>query len=143
MTETAISSVNIIRIKAKAKKGDKSAKRVYKLSKKYSETLTTILVFNNIVNILSTSLATYIFSKCLGSSGVVYATTTFEIAENAIMNLEGNSTIGVNAVAGKGEIHIGTNSTLWVGITNFNNYSGGVKYTGHQILALASVNAGI
>ena len=79
MTETAISSVNIIRIKAKAKKGDKSAKRVYKLSKKYSETLTTILVFNNIVNILSTSLATYIFSKSLGSSGVVYATVIMTI----------------------------------------------------------------
>lgn len=79
MTETAISSVNIIRIKAQAKKGDKKAKRVYKLSKKYSETLTTILVFNNIVNILSTSLATYIFSKHLGSSGVVYATVMMTI----------------------------------------------------------------
>ena len=79
MTETAISSVNIIRIKAKAKKGDKCAKRVYKLSKKYSETLTTILVFNNVVNILSTSLATYIFSKHLGSSGVAYATVIMTI----------------------------------------------------------------
>lgn len=79
MTETAISSVNIIRVKAKAKKGDKCAKRVYKLSKKYSETLTTILVFNNVVNILSTSLATYIFSKHLGSSGVAYATVIMTI----------------------------------------------------------------
>jgi len=79
MTETAISSVNIIRIKANAKKGDKAAKRVYKLSKKYSETLTTILVFNNIVNILSTSLATYVFSKSLGSSGVVYATVIMTV----------------------------------------------------------------
>lgn len=79
MTETAISSVNIIRIKAKAKKGDKKAKKIYKLSKKYSETLTTILVFNNIVNILSTSLATYIFSKHLGSSGVAYATVIMTI----------------------------------------------------------------
>lgn len=79
MTETAISSVNIIRIKSKAKKGDKAAKRVYKLSRKYSETLTTILIFNNIVNILSTSLATYIFSKSLGSSGVVYATVIMTV----------------------------------------------------------------
>lgn len=79
MTETAISSVNIIRIKSNAKKGDKKAKRVYKLSKKYSETLTTILVFNNIVNIFSTSLATYIFSEMFGSSGVVYATIVMTI----------------------------------------------------------------
>ncbi len=79
MTETSISSVNIIRIKSRAKKGDKKAKKVYKLSKKYSETITTILIFNNIVNILSTSLATYIFSKHLGPTGVVYATVIMTI----------------------------------------------------------------
>lgn len=79
MTETAISSINIIRVKSKVKKGNKAAKKVYRLSKKYSETLTTILIFNNIVNILSTSLATYIFSKSFGSTGVVYATAVMTI----------------------------------------------------------------
>ena len=79
MTETALSSVSIIRIKAKAKKGDKKSIKVYRLVKKYSETVTTILIFNNIVNILSTSLATYIFSKSLGSSGVAYATIIMTI----------------------------------------------------------------
>lgn len=79
MTETALSSVSIIRIKAKARKGDKKSIKVYRLVKKYSETVTTILIFNNIVNILSTSLATYIFSKSLGSSGVVYATIIMTI----------------------------------------------------------------
>lgn len=79
MTETALSSVSIIRIKAKARKGDKKSVKVYRLVKKYSETVTTILIFNNIVNILSTSLATYIFSKSLGSSGVAYATIIMTI----------------------------------------------------------------
>lgn len=79
MTETALSSVSIIRIKAKAKKGDKKSIKVYRLVKKYSETVTTILIFNNIVNILSTSLATYIFSKSLGPSGVAYATIIMTI----------------------------------------------------------------
>lgn len=79
MTETALSSVSIIRVKAKAKKGDKKSIKVYRLVKKYSETVTTILIFNNIVNILSTSLATYIFSKSLGSSGVAYATIIMTI----------------------------------------------------------------
>ena len=79
MTETALSSVSIIRIKAKARKGDKKSVKVYRLVKKYSETITTILIFNNIVNILSTSLATYIFSKSLGSSGVAYATIIMTI----------------------------------------------------------------
>lgn len=79
MTETALSSVSIIKIKAKARKGDKKSIKVYRLVKKYSETVTTILIFNNIVNILSTSLATYIFSKSLGSSGVAYATIIMTI----------------------------------------------------------------
>jgi len=79
MTETALSSVSIIRIKAKARKRDKKSIKVYRLVKKYSETVTTILIFNNIVNILSTSLATYIFSKSLGSSGVAYATIIMTI----------------------------------------------------------------
>ena len=79
MTETALSSVSIIRIKAKARKGYKKSIKVYRLVKKYSETVTTILIFNNIVNILSTSLATYIFSKSLGSSGVAYATIIMTI----------------------------------------------------------------
>lgn len=79
MTETALSSVNMIRIKSKAKKGDKKSIKVYRLVKRYSETVTTILIFNNIVNILSTSLATYIFSRSFGSSGVVYATVIMTI----------------------------------------------------------------
>ena len=77
--ETAFSSANIIRIKSLAKKKDKRAKKAYKLIKYYSKTLTTILVFNNIVNILSTSLATYIFTKYLGGSGVIYATIIMTI----------------------------------------------------------------
>lgn len=72
--ETSFSSANIIRIKSLAKKKNRKALRAYKLIKYYSKTLTTILVFNNIVNILATSLATYIFAKYLGSKGVVYST---------------------------------------------------------------------
>ena len=89
MTETALSSVSIIRIKAKARKGDKKSIKVYRLVKKYSETVTTILIFNNIVNILSTSLATYIFSKSLGSSGVAYASTPGTTTYSAKFNPNG------------------------------------------------------
>ena len=75
-TETAFSSLNIIRIKQKAKKGNKSAKIVYKVANNYSALLTTILICNNIVNILATSLSSYLFSVefNLGASGIGYAT---------------------------------------------------------------------
>lgn len=60
-TETAFTAVNKIRLKAKADDGDKAAKRVLKLAENYDRLLSTILIGNNIVNILASSLATLLF----------------------------------------------------------------------------------
>ena len=65
-TETAFSSLNRIRIKNMAEKGNKRAGLVLKLSENYDGLLSTILSGNNIVNIASASLATVIFVKLLG-----------------------------------------------------------------------------
>lgn len=74
MLETAFSSMNMIKIKRKAKRGNKKAIAVYKLSNNFSFVITTLLVFNNIVNIGASSLATYLFSSIFGVSGVFYST---------------------------------------------------------------------
>lgn len=65
-TETAFSSLNRIRVKNMAEKGNKKAKLVMRLSENYDSLLSSILIGNNIVNILSASLATVIFVKALG-----------------------------------------------------------------------------
>ena len=65
-TETAFSSLNRIRIKNMAEKGNKRAGLVLKLSENYDGLLSTILIGNNIVNIASAALATVIFVKLLG-----------------------------------------------------------------------------
>lgn len=65
-TETAFSSLNRIRVKNMAEKGNKKAKLVCKLSDNYDSLLSTILIGNNIVNILCASLATVLFVKWLG-----------------------------------------------------------------------------
>lgn len=57
-TETAFTAINKIRLRAKAEDGDKGAKRVLKLADKYDRLLTTILIGNNVVNILASSLFT-------------------------------------------------------------------------------------
>ena len=80
-TETAFTTVNKIRLKAKAEDGDKKAKLILKLADNYDKLLTTILIGNNIVNILASSLATIVFiSWCngdqnLGSTLSTIATT--------------------------------------------------------------------
>ncbi len=65
-TETAFSSLNRIRIKTMAEKGDKGAKLVFKLLENFDSLLSTILIGNNIVNIACASLATLLFVKWIG-----------------------------------------------------------------------------
>lgn len=65
-TETAFSSLNRIRIKNMAEKGNKKAALVLRLSENFDGMLSTILIGNNIVNILSASLATVIFVDMMG-----------------------------------------------------------------------------
>ena len=66
-TETAFSSLNRIRIKNMAEKGDKRARLVLRMSENYDSLLSTILIGNNIVNIACASLATLLFVDWLGS----------------------------------------------------------------------------
>ena len=65
-TETAFSSLNRIRIKNMAEKGNKKAALVLRMSDDFDSLLSTILIGNNIVNILSASLATIVFVDMLG-----------------------------------------------------------------------------
>lgn len=66
-TETAFSSLNRIRVKNMAEKGNRRAALVLKLSGDYDGLLSTILIGNNIVNIACASLATVLFVKMLGN----------------------------------------------------------------------------
>jgi len=56
--ETALTTVNSIKMRTLAKEGNRRAKRVLKIHEDYSRMLTTILVGNNIVNVAVSALAT-------------------------------------------------------------------------------------
>ena len=60
-SETAFSTFNKIKIKNLTEKGNRKAKLVLNISENYDTMLSTILIGNNIVNILSASLATILF----------------------------------------------------------------------------------
>jgi len=68
-TETAFSTFNRIRMKNMAEKGKKKAELVLKLSDNYDTLISTILIGNNIVNILASSLATVVFSMWITDTG--------------------------------------------------------------------------
>lgn len=79
-TETAFSSINHIKLKNLAKSGNKRAKNTLKLCEKYDKLLSAILIGNNIVNILSTSIATALFVFYFPQKGVAYSTITMTLA---------------------------------------------------------------
>lgn len=66
-TETAFSSLNKIRLKTLADKGNPKAKLAYRLAETYDKLLSTILIGNNIVNIAVASVATVLFVNHFGS----------------------------------------------------------------------------
>ena len=60
-SETAFTSLNRIRLKNAADNGDKRSVRVLRMAENFDKLLTTVLVGNNIVNILASSLSTILF----------------------------------------------------------------------------------
>lgn len=67
-TETALSTFNKTKIKTLAEKGNKKAQKVLDISEKYDRMLSTILIGNNVVNILSASLATLLFVRWINET---------------------------------------------------------------------------
>lgn len=67
-SETAFSTSNKIRLKAMGEAGSKSANSTLKLLDNFDSLISSILIGNNIVNILSTSLATILFVTWFGEA---------------------------------------------------------------------------
>ena len=73
-SETALVTVNKIRMKTLADNGDKRAKRVLKVTSDSGKMLSAILIGNNIVNLSASSIATTLAVDILGSVGAGVAT---------------------------------------------------------------------
>ena len=78
-SETAYTSVSRVRLKTLANAGSRRATLALKLSERYDALISTILIGNNIVNILSTSLATVVFIRFFGDAGVSVSTVVMTV----------------------------------------------------------------
>ncbi len=73
-TETAFSTLSKTKLKTLAEKGKKRANRTLALSEKYDRLISTILIGNNLVNILFSSLATVmVINICTDIKGGTFA----------------------------------------------------------------------
>ena len=73
-TETAFSSLNKTRLKVLADNGNKRAALALKLSEDYDKLISTILIGNNIVNIMVASIGTLLFVGLYGDIGATVST---------------------------------------------------------------------
>ena len=80
-SETAFSSVNLIRLRQYAEDGRSGAKKALNVAERFDEVLLAILIGNNIVNLASASLATIVATEVLhlGASGAPIATAVMTI----------------------------------------------------------------
>lgn len=85
-SETAISSVNRIRLKNMADNGNRGAARALRILGKYDKALTTILIGNNIVNIACSSIATIV---CISLVGEQYGSLVSTVATTVVVLIFG------------------------------------------------------
>lgn len=73
-SETALTTVNRIKLESLAEEGNKKAATVLKMLKKPVKMLSTILIANNVVNLSASALATTLAIKLWGNAYVALAT---------------------------------------------------------------------
>ncbi|KMK66542.1 HlyC/CorC family transporter [Puniceibacterium sp. IMCC21224] len=73
-SETALTAASRGKLRAAVDKGSKGAERALKITEDNERLIGSVLLGNNLVNILATSLATALFTRLFGESGVALAT---------------------------------------------------------------------
>ncbi|MBQ1210856.1 MAG: HlyC/CorC family transporter, partial [Clostridia bacterium] len=89
-TETAFNSINKTRLRALAEKDNKRAARTLELAENYDKLLSTILIGNNIVNIVLASLCTLLFVDLLKSQDT--GTTVATVVSTVVVLIFGEIT---------------------------------------------------
>ncbi|GAA3876238.1 HlyC/CorC family transporter [Celeribacter arenosi] len=73
-SETALTAASRSKLHGRADRGDKGSARALKITEDNERLIGSVLLGNNLVNILATSLATALFTRVFGESGVALAT---------------------------------------------------------------------
>ena len=73
-SETALTAASRGKLRARADKGDKGAEQALTITEDNERLIGSVLLGNNLVNILAASLATALFTRLFGESGVALAT---------------------------------------------------------------------
>ena len=78
-SETALTAASRGKLQTQADKGSRSAARALSITEDNERLIGSVLLGNNLVNILATSLATALFTKLVGESSVALATLVMTV----------------------------------------------------------------
>lgn len=78
-SETALTAASRGKLRAQADKGSPGAERALRITEDSERLIGSVLLGNNLVNILATSLATALFTRLFGDSGVAMATMVMTV----------------------------------------------------------------
>ncbi len=78
-SETALTAASRGKLRAQADKGSKGAGQALRITEDNERLIGSVLLGNNLVNILATSLATALFTRAFGESGVALATLVMTV----------------------------------------------------------------
>ncbi|MCY4314643.1 MAG: HlyC/CorC family transporter [Roseovarius sp.] len=73
-SETALTAASRSKLRAKAQNGSRAAQRALNITQDNERLIGSVLLGNNLVNILAASLATALFTKLFGESGIALVT---------------------------------------------------------------------
>jgi Mg2+/Co2+ transporter CorB len=73
-SETALTAASRGKLRSRADRGDAGAERALRITEDNERLIGSVLLGNNLVNILAASLATALFTRVFGDSGVAFAT---------------------------------------------------------------------
>ena len=78
-SETALTAASRAKLRARAERSDAGAARALRITEDNERLIGSVLLGNNLVNILATSLATALFTRTFGDSGVALATIVMTV----------------------------------------------------------------
>jgi len=78
-SETALTAASRGKLRTQADKGSRGAQRALAITEDNERLIGSVLLGNNLVNILATSLTTALFTRLFGESGVVLATLVMTV----------------------------------------------------------------
>ena len=136
-SETALTAASRGKLRAQADKGSTGAQKALAITEDNERLIGSVLLGNNLVNILATSLATALFTRAFGESGVALATLVMTLLVLIFAEVLPKTYAITNAEAAAARVA----PVIRLVITVFSPVVGAVRVLVRAVLALFGVRA--